>query len=121
MVEDIIILLNPKYEHLFNELCEYLEGLGFKVINHNFIIFTHQQAKRLISTRYKNSSYKDEIIEHFSETKSAYFHISKLNAYKEIDKIMRKYFTKWPEVLEFKLIEKPLKISDFPLIFIPMD
>ena len=82
---------------------------------------THNQAKRIIGTRYKNSSYKDEIIEHFSDIKTAYFHVAKLNISKEIDVTMRRYFTKWPEVLEFRLLPKPLIINYFPFFFIPMD
>jgi hypothetical protein len=34
---------------------------------------------------------------------------------------MRKYFTKWEEVLEFKMIEKPFKPHVFPFLFVPMD
>ena len=78
-IEDIIVIVNPVYLDIYNLLPEYLESLGFKIITHNYFTFTESHCKRLISKRYKNSSYKKEIIKHFTEEDSAYFHIAGFN------------------------------------------
>jgi hypothetical protein len=121
IIEDVILLLNPKYDHLFNDARYFFEDHGFGIIDYQYVTLTSKQATEIFARRYKSSSYKDDIIRHFTDEKSAFYHITKLNAYKEIDELMRRYFTTWPDVLEYKLIERPIKVESFPFVFIPMD
>lgn len=120
-IEDLIFLMNPLYDNLYGVLPEYFESLGFKIITQGFVTLSEKQAKRLISRRYKHSSFKNDIIKHFTDRRTAYFHAATLNGNKVTDDLMRKYFPTWSDVLEYKLLEKPLKPESFPFIFVPMD
>ena len=121
ILEDAILILNPLYLEMMNDAHSFLEELGFTIIDRDKITITSKQSNDIFKRRFKPSKYWDEIIDHFSAANTAFFHVTKLSANQYIDDLLNKYFTKWPDVLEFNLLERPLKEESFVYLFIPMD
>jgi len=121
VIEDVVLMMNPHYENLIEPSIVLLQSLGFGIIDNRFVKLEPSQIKQILSKRYQNSSFMESIITHFSAPKVMFFHVTRLNASKEIDNIMRKFFTRWDDTLEYKMIERPFKEHVFPFLFVPMD
>ena len=121
IIEDVVLLVNPTYMKFYDDLHFFLQDLGFYIIDRDLIKISAKDSRELIERRFKSTRRCEDIIEHFSTVDSAFYHVSKLNAYEEVDIIIKKYFTNWDDYFYMKEMEKPLQEADFASIFFPMD
>lgn len=55
IIEDVVLLLNPTYLPLYDEMYDYLHDIGFYVIDRELIKISARDARDLIEKRFRTS------------------------------------------------------------------
>lgn len=118
---EAILIMNPNYEPLNYLIWEYLETMGFTVLEERKKALSERDAWMLFEERFENEDVAWDVIDHFAHRNTVFYYVVKSAAQEEINAIFWDEDPTIDDILEVKELKKPLLPGHFPYLFMACD
>lgn len=120
-IEEVVLMLNPLYNHLYESSLELLTRMGFKKLEHKVVNLRLPLLEDVFKNKLANNEVDQRLMELLTDQTVHMWHLTKISADREIRATYKDAQIDYEDYFKVKVKKGPFKPLHLPYVFIFMD